>query len=124
MVSSNLLISHNLKINGMYSFSLHFCFYLAFLVGNNENNTNNTLSFLTDNLKLYVGMFCRICRQHKQPVKRGPSKRVFIEVPSEMYRKDVIDGHMRSDHHIAAFQAHATLVKGKMKSYIRHTVCG
>ncbi|KAK1894428.1 Zinc finger protein 862 [Dissostichus eleginoides] len=26
------------------------------------------------------GMFCRICRQHKPPVKKGPLKRAFIEV--------------------------------------------
>ncbi len=57
-------------------------------------------------------MFCRLCCQHKQPVKRGPSQTVFIEFPSEMYRKDVLDAHMGSDHHAAAFQAHATLVKG------------
>ncbi|KAM3838264.1 zinc finger protein 862-like [Diretmus argenteus] len=57
-------------------------------------------------------MFCRICRQHKRPVKRGTSQRVFIEVPSKMYRKDVLDAHIGSDHHTAAFQAHATLVKG------------
>lgn len=35
----------------------------------------------------------------------------FIEVPSKMYRKDVLDAHMESDHHNAAFQTHATRLK-------------
>ncbi|KAJ8351946.1 hypothetical protein SKAU_G00234220 [Synaphobranchus kaupii] len=62
--------------------------------------------------KTDIGMFCRICRQHKQPASRGTSTLIFIECPGQSYRKDKLDAHMASDHHKTACQRHADLVRG------------
>ncbi|KAL1251696.1 hypothetical protein QQF64_019492 [Cirrhinus molitorella] len=59
-----------------------------------------------------LGMFCRICRQHKQAVVRGNQTRPFIESPCQSYRKDKLDKHMASEHHKIACQRHSSLTAG------------
>ncbi|KAK1877284.1 UDP-glucose 4-epimerase [Dissostichus eleginoides] len=59
--------------------------------------------------KTELGMFCRICRQHKQGVVRGSQTRVFIESPCQSYRKDKLDVHMASEHHKIACQRQSGL---------------
>ncbi|KAI4799887.1 hypothetical protein KUCAC02_016426 [Chaenocephalus aceratus] len=45
------------------------------------------------------GMFCRMCRQHKPPIKKGPLKRAFIEVGILVFCKDYIECHISSEPH-------------------------
>ncbi|XP_063740542.1 uncharacterized protein LOC134865072 [Eleginops maclovinus] len=47
------------------------------------------------------GMFCRICRMHRQKASRGPSQRPFIELPCTNYRRDALDQHLGSTNHIS-----------------------
>ncbi|KAI4789079.1 hypothetical protein KUCAC02_035457, partial [Chaenocephalus aceratus] len=58
------------------------------------------------------GMFCRLCRQHKQAPKRGVSTRPFIEVGCMLFRSDYLDKHAATQHHRESVKAHAALIQG------------
>ncbi|KAI4830885.1 hypothetical protein KUCAC02_002486 [Chaenocephalus aceratus] len=58
------------------------------------------------------GMFCRLCRQHKQAPKRGVSTRPFIEVGCMLFRSDYLDKHAATKHHQESVKAHAALIQG------------
>ncbi|KAK1906063.1 Phosphatidylglycerol--prolipoprotein diacylglyceryl transferase [Dissostichus eleginoides] len=58
------------------------------------------------------GMFCRLCRQHKQAPKRGVSTRPFIEVGCMLFRSDYLDKHAATRHHQESVKAHAALIQG------------
>ncbi|KAK1886054.1 Zinc finger MYM-type protein 1 [Dissostichus eleginoides] len=58
------------------------------------------------------GMFCRICRQHKPPVKKGPLKRAFIEVGILVFRKDYMDRHISSEPHQYSVKHQVSLASG------------
>ncbi|KAI4795520.1 hypothetical protein KUCAC02_031358 [Chaenocephalus aceratus] len=58
------------------------------------------------------GMFCRLCRQHKQAPKWGVSTRPFIEVGCMLFRSDYLDKHAATKHHRESVKAHAALIQG------------
>ncbi|XP_034085010.1 uncharacterized protein LOC117554649 isoform X7 [Gymnodraco acuticeps] len=58
------------------------------------------------------GMFCRMCRQHKPPVKKGPLKRAFIEVGILVFRKDYIERHISSEPHQYSVKHQVSLASG------------
>ncbi|XP_034085003.1 uncharacterized protein LOC117554649 isoform X2 [Gymnodraco acuticeps] len=57
-------------------------------------------------------MFCRMCRQHKPPVKKGPLKRAFIEVGILVFRKDYIERHISSEPHQYSVKHQVSLASG------------
>ncbi|KAK1896663.1 Zinc finger protein 862, partial [Dissostichus eleginoides] len=59
-----------------------------------------------------IGMFCRICRQHKPQIKKGPLKRAFIEVGILVFRKDYMDRHISSEPHQYSVKHQVSLASG------------
>ncbi|KAL7373292.1 hypothetical protein ABVT39_003142 [Epinephelus coioides] len=55
------------------------------------------------------GMFCRLCRQHKPPAKKGPAKRAFVEFGGVLYRKDYIERHITTEHHQQSVKSQTSL---------------
>ncbi|KAJ4945974.1 hypothetical protein JOQ06_023652, partial [Pogonophryne albipinna] len=58
------------------------------------------------------GMFCRLCRLHKPPHTKGPRQRSFIEAGYTVYRKDVIQHHLKSELHQYSVGKQASLASG------------
>ncbi|KAL7373291.1 hypothetical protein ABVT39_003142 [Epinephelus coioides] len=58
------------------------------------------------------GMFCRLCRQHKPPAKKGPAKRAFVEFGGVLYRKDYIERHITTEHHQQSVKSQTSLASG------------
>ncbi|KAI4821076.1 hypothetical protein KUCAC02_029027 [Chaenocephalus aceratus] len=57
------------------------------------------------------GRFCRMCRQHKPPVKKG-FLRAFIEVGILVFRKDYIERHISSEPHQYSVKHQVSLASG------------
>lgn len=61
----------------------------------------------------FVGMFCRVCRQHRPPLKNGPKMRPFVEVGAVHYRKDYIERHINTEHHQHSIKCHKSFESGQ-----------
>ncbi|KAI2661119.1 Rho guanine nucleotide exchange factor 5 [Labeo rohita] len=59
-----------------------------------------------------AGMFCRVCRQHRPPLKNGPKMRPFVEVGAVHYRKDYIERHINTEHHQHSIKCHKSFESG------------